>query len=99
MWEKVQSRLHTPKQIFPFGEDANEVMIHGSVAFELKDGRKAEVDWAARAVMKQKGEQWKMSYYQVYLVSPFMLLMFMMKGAGELLTVLLQDTAAMAAAK
>lgn len=70
MWEKVQSRLHTPKQIFPFGKDANEVMIHGSVAFVLKDGRKAEVDWAARAIMQQKGQQWKMSYYQVYLVNP-----------------------------
>jgi hypothetical protein len=43
MWEKVASRLHTPIKIFPFGENADEVMLFGTVAYTLKDGRKANV--------------------------------------------------------
>lgn len=70
MWEAVSSRLHTPTAIFPFGPNATEMMLHGTVAFELKDGRKAEVPWAARAeLVKVAEEDWKMSFYQVFLVS------------------------------
>lgn len=43
MWEKVASRLHSPLKIFPFGENANEAMLYGTVAYVLKDGRKADV--------------------------------------------------------
>lgn len=43
MWAAVASRLHSPKQIFPFGEGSNEVMLYGNVAYGLKDGRKADV--------------------------------------------------------
>lgn len=43
MWEKVAFRLHTPIKIFPFGENADEVMLFGTVAYTLKDGRKANV--------------------------------------------------------
>lgn len=69
MWEKVQSRLHTPIKIFPFGSHSTEVMLYGTVAYTLKDGKKAEVEWAARANLVKENERWKLSFYQVYLVS------------------------------
>ena len=43
LWEKVASRKHTPTKIFPFGSGSDEVMLHGIVAFTLKDGKKATV--------------------------------------------------------
>jgi len=67
MWEKVASRLHRPIKIFPFGEGADEVMLYGTVAYTLKDGRKADVEWGARANMVKDGGKWKMGFYQVYL--------------------------------
>lgn len=71
MWAKVSSRKHTPMKIFPFGPHATEVMIYGSVVYTLKDGRKADVAWAARAEMAKQGpaERWRMKFYQIYLVS------------------------------
>lgn len=45
MWTAVDSRLHSPLKVFPFGSDAQEVMLQGVVAFGLKDGRKAEVSF------------------------------------------------------
>ncbi|KAG4030519.1 hypothetical protein MFRU_012g02520 [Monilinia fructicola] len=69
MWEKVASRLHTAHKIFPFGQDSNEVMLFGTVAYGLRDGRKAEVEWAGRAVLVQEGGKWKLGFYQVYLDS------------------------------
>lgn len=69
MWAQVQSRLHDPIKIFPFGSGSKEVMLYGTVAFVLKDGRKAFVPWAARAEMVKEGEEWKMGFYQVFLVS------------------------------
>jgi hypothetical protein len=47
MWAVVASRLHNIHKIFPFGSGSNELMLHGSVAFVLKDGRKAEVSLVA----------------------------------------------------
>lgn len=43
MWAVVASRLHTPIKIFPFGSGSEEVMLYGTVAYTLKDGRKATV--------------------------------------------------------
>ncbi len=45
LWEKVASRKHTPAKIFPFGSGSDEVMLHGIVAFTLKDGKKATVSF------------------------------------------------------
>jgi len=42
----VASRLHTPIKVFPFGSGSNEVMLYGTVALTLKDGRKADVRFA-----------------------------------------------------
>lgn len=43
MWATVASRLHTPLKIFPFGSGSDEVMLFGTVAYTLKDERKATV--------------------------------------------------------
>jgi hypothetical protein len=71
MWEKVESRTHTPTKIFPFGAAADEVMLYGTVAYVMKEGqRKVDVDWAARAqLVEDAGGVVRMSFYQVYLVS------------------------------
>ncbi|KAI7105225.1 hypothetical protein KC352_g37164 [Hortaea werneckii] len=67
MWEKVAKRSHKPGKIFPFGAGSDEVMLFGTVDYELKDGKKASVDWAARAHFAQEDGELKMDFYQVYL--------------------------------
>ena len=71
MWEKVSSRLHRPVQIFPFGPNADEVMLHGTVKYTFKAGGEAGLEWAARAhLVKVDGTgRVRMDFYQVYLVS------------------------------
>lgn len=70
MWEKVESRLHHPLKIFPFGgEDADEVMLYGTVEYGLRGAGKKTVDWSARAHFVKPDGRLKMDYYQVYLVS------------------------------
>lgn len=45
-------------------------MLYGTVDYTLKDGRGTTVDWSARAhFVKKEGEELKMDFYQVYLVS------------------------------
>ncbi|RMY14735.1 hypothetical protein D0867_07051 [Hortaea werneckii] len=68
MWEKVAKRSHKPVKIFPFGAGSDEVMLFGTVDYELKDGKKASVDWAARAHFAQEDGALKMDFYQVYLL-------------------------------
>jgi hypothetical protein len=68
MWEHVASRDHKPLKVFPFGPDANEVMLQGTVSYGLKNGKPASVDWAAHAHLVKQGSDVKMSFYQVYLV-------------------------------
>ena len=43
-------------------------MLYGTVAYELHDGRKTEIDWAAHAQLVKEEEGWKLGLYQVYLV-------------------------------
>jgi hypothetical protein len=70
MWEKVASRSHKPSMIYPFGKGGDDVMLHGTVDYELKDGKKAEgIEWAARAKFGAENGGLKMVFYQVYLVS------------------------------
>lgn len=69
MWETVSSRAHAPLKIFPFGPDANEVMLYGTVKYGLKVGGESSKDWAARAHLVKEGDgKVMMSFYQVYLV-------------------------------
>ncbi len=69
MWTHVARRVHTPIKIFPFGADASDLMLYGTVAYELHDGRKTEIDWAARAKLVKEEGKWRFVLYQVYLVS------------------------------
>ncbi|RVX75875.1 hypothetical protein B0A52_00232 [Exophiala mesophila] len=65
----VKTRKHTIKQIVPFGDDGEQVMLHGSVDYGLKNGKDVNVDWAARAVLAEEGGDLKMKEYQVYIDS------------------------------
>lgn len=69
MWEKVAKRSHKPTQIYAFGAGSDDVMLHGTVDYELKDGRKTSTSWGARAHFAQEDGEPKMDFYQVYLVS------------------------------
>ena len=55
MWATVASRLHTLIKIFPFGEGSREVMLYGTVAYELKDGRKANVSNLGGGKFEKRG--------------------------------------------
>ena len=55
-------------KIFPFGQNSNELMLYGTVGYGLKNGKNAEIDWAARAHLVEIGGSMKMDFYQVYLV-------------------------------
>jgi hypothetical protein len=70
MWSAVASRRHTVHKIFPFGNNANEVMLYGHVVYELKSGDNSGKDWAARAVLTKSSEEGRLQlqFYQVYLV-------------------------------
>lgn len=74
MWEKVSSRHHKPLKIFPYGSNADEVMLYGTVDYGLKDGKSAAVEWAGHAHLVKDGGVVKMDFYQVYLVSLYSLL-------------------------
>jgi hypothetical protein len=70
MWEKVAKRSHKPSKIYSFGKDSYDVMLHGTVDYELKDGKRAEdIEWSARARFAAQDGSIKMEFYQVYLVS------------------------------
>ena len=55
MWEKVAKRSHYPKKIFAFGPGSDEVMLFGTVDYELKDGKKTTLQWSARAQLADEG--------------------------------------------
>ncbi|KAH6643297.1 hypothetical protein BKA67DRAFT_132206 [Truncatella angustata] len=69
MWTAVAQRKHTVYKIFPFGSDSQEVMLYGSVEYELRAGDKATVEWGGRAVLEKSTEdgKYRMKFYQVYL--------------------------------
>ncbi|KAF4974587.1 hypothetical protein FZEAL_8514 [Fusarium zealandicum] len=69
MWDSVASRKHRISKLFPFGTDANELMLHGTVALTLKNGGSAEIEWAGRAeVVKADADgKYRFKFYQVYL--------------------------------
>lgn len=71
MWTAVDARKHTVPKIFPFGNDANEFMLYGTVDLSLKNGGSASLEWAGRAKVVKSATDGKMrmSFYQVYLVS------------------------------
>ena len=70
MWEAVASRKHTLNKVYPFGAGSDEVMLHGSVALQLKNGGSAEIEWAGRAELEKTAAdgKYRLKFYQVYLV-------------------------------
>ncbi len=68
MWEKVAKRSHHPLQIYAFGAGSDDVMLHGTVSYELKDGKKTSTAWAAKAHFTKEDGELKMDMYQVFLV-------------------------------
>ena len=95
MWEKVASRSHKPTKIYSFGPDSEDVMLFGTVDYELKDGKRAsDIEWAARAQFSSLDGQPKMNFYQVYLVS---IAQVQWCPSIRALLTIIQDTAAMAA--
>lgn len=68
MWEKVAKRSHKPLQIYAFGKNSDDVMLHGTVGYVLKDDKKTETTWAAKAHFVQEDGGLKMDVYQVFLV-------------------------------
>lgn len=70
MWEAVASRKHTLNKVYPFGAGSGEVMLHGSVALQLKNGGSAEIEWAGRAELEKTAAdgKYRLKFYQVYLV-------------------------------
>ncbi|KAF1816407.1 hypothetical protein P152DRAFT_454676 [Eremomyces bilateralis CBS 781.70] len=70
MWEKIGSRHHKAAKLFPYGSNASEAMLYGTVDYVLKDGQEINgVEWAARAHLVKEGDAVKMDFYQVYLDS------------------------------
>jgi hypothetical protein len=69
MWTAVKSRLHKVSQLIPVGTSGTEVMLYGTVHYVLKDGRQTTMPWAGRAKTEKEDGEWKMGFYQVYIVS------------------------------
>jgi hypothetical protein len=68
MWKNVSSRTHKPHKVFPYGPNAKELMLFGTVNYGLKSGETSSKDWAARAQLVNEDGRVKMCFYQVYLV-------------------------------
>jgi hypothetical protein len=67
MWNEVSFRQHRPLRVFPFGSDAREVMLHGTVSYQMKDSRQSSTEWSARAVFAVVNEAVRFEFYQVWL--------------------------------
>lgn len=52
LWEKISARSHRPLRIYPFGNNAREVMIFGDVEYEFRAGGKGGLQWTARGTME-----------------------------------------------
>jgi hypothetical protein len=71
MWNGVPKRIHRPLKIYPFGDNAQEVAIMGTVEYWPDDGSYVKKDMAARA-RYQKNPQTgvvEMSSLQVWLTT------------------------------
>lgn len=66
-WTGIVKREHHVKGVFHAGE--GEIMLYGDVRYEKETGEASVVDWAGRMGLEMVGEEWKIRFYQVYLVS------------------------------
>lgn len=67
MWNEVSARQHRPLMVFPFGSNAREVMLYGTVSYQMKDSRRTCIEWSARATFAVVDEAVRLEFYQVWL--------------------------------
>ncbi|KAI0481109.1 hypothetical protein GGR56DRAFT_672148 [Xylariaceae sp. FL0804] len=74
MWEKVQSRRHSPeKKIFTHDGPELEYMLYGSLDLVMKTGEEVAAAWSCRAVLTEgpgESPKFQYSFYQVYIQTP-----------------------------
>lgn len=56
MWDGVPRRLHRPQKIFPFGTNANELVIIGTVEYWPDGGSYKKQDMAAQAKYRRNAD-------------------------------------------
>ncbi|GMK55619.1 hypothetical protein CspeluHIS016_0206750 [Cutaneotrichosporon spelunceum] len=65
-WEAVSGRTHVCQGVFA-GKNPNEVMMYGTVTYDMKDGtRKEGIEWSAHLLTDGEPEP-KIKFYQVYI--------------------------------
>ena len=77
MWNVIKERKHSVWKVFPgqfkgshsgsHGEVECECMLLGEAEFMTRDGRRMSADWAAHAVLRKEGEEWKFEKYRVWI--------------------------------
>ncbi|KAH8886556.1 hypothetical protein GQ53DRAFT_727546 [Thozetella sp. PMI_491] len=69
MWTHVVARKHKVHKVYASSADTPEIMLYGTVDYDLKNGNKAGKEWAGRAVLERSSDdgKWRLSFYQVYL--------------------------------
>ncbi|KAF2794085.1 hypothetical protein K505DRAFT_407704 [Melanomma pulvis-pyrius CBS 109.77] len=69
MWNGVPKRTHRPAKVFPFGDNANTVVIIGTVEYWMDDGLYVKKDMAAQAKYQRSSKTGgiEMSSLQVWL--------------------------------
>ena len=67
MWAAVDSRKHVLLQVNPLGSDIEDLLLHGTVEYGLKESsKKVLIEWAGHMVFTTEG---KIKFYQVYMDS------------------------------
>ncbi len=73
-WKGVQTREHKISDVITRGElrdedSKGELMLYGTVDYGLENGTSGHAEWAGRMELVKVDAQWKMRFYQVWVVS------------------------------
>lgn len=89
-WEAVSARRHICQGVFA-GKASNEVMMFGTVDYDMKDGTsKNGIEWAAHLVTDGQDDP-KIKFYQVYIVSARREVVMSVEGLEVVEVVLMAD--------
>ncbi|KAF2740953.1 hypothetical protein EJ04DRAFT_423933 [Polyplosphaeria fusca] len=71
MWNSIPKRTHRPLKVYPFGDDATEVAIIGTVEYWPDDGGYIKKDMAARMKFQRspKTSKPEIASLQVWLIT------------------------------
>lgn len=69
MWKVVLKCKHTVLQVYTSPSDPLQVVLRGSVKYELKEGGEMVKGWSAAATLTEREEGFKLKEHIVYLVS------------------------------